>query len=251
MSHASRAAAARTLYVLGFALVASLLLLVSFTTIWTVPGRGSAALLLGFAAFAGACAGRMRWISHFAFRTKTFDAVLIPHHYAWVISGTAVVLAFLALPAQLGIVALPTGIGMYALAFALGAFSEDVWDALHGRVRAFLGKNARDEPVLPDVGGVDVPLHLLDGILLDKKIPASALVGKLRARGMEYGHELLAWRAGKKLGRLAHELKVSEGELEKLCEILDDLSDAKHLDQGLLGAVKSRNHDLVGDRNDA
>jgi hypothetical protein len=230
--------------VLGFAMAAALLLLLAFTTFWSVPGPGSMALLVAFAAFAGACAGRMRWISHFAFRTKTFDPVLIPHHYAWVASGTAVVLAFLALPAQVGLFGATTGLGLYALAFALGAFSEDVWDALHGRIRALLGKNARDEPVLPEVGGVDHPLDVLDDVVLPDG-PANVVVAKLRRHGFAYGHELLAWRAANKLARLADRTGIPPPTLEKLCEILEDLGDRRHVAGGLARATKAQGLGLV------
>lgn len=225
-----------TLAVFGVAIVVGMTLLVLFSTLFPIPGPGSASILVGCAAFVGACAGRMRWISHFAFKTKTFDASLIPHHYAWVLTGTAVVLAFLAFPAQTGL--LGANLGTYALAFGLGAFSEDVWDALHGRIRAFLGKSPRDDAVLPEIIGNDVPLDALKDIVLDGGVTAADAIAKLRTQGITYGHALVAWRDSKRLSVLAERTGVPARGLEQLANVADSLRDAAHLAPGIAAAAK-------------
>lgn len=238
MDDATALKARTTLAIFGVGVVLAASLLIVCSTIPSPFGAATPAVLVGLAAFAGACAGRMRWISYFAFKTKSFDASLIPHHYSWAVTGTAVVLAFLALPAQTGL--LGANVATYALAFALGAFSEDVWDALHGRIRAFLGKAPRDDPVLPDIKGIDAPLDALGDVVLDGGLSGAEAVEKLKRVGVTYGHELVAWRDAKKIATLADRAGIPAGALAQLANVADELRDPAHLRAGIEQTAKAQ-----------
>lgn len=216
------AKARTTLWVIGAVLVAAVVTMWAFATWLSGTGPVGPWIVLGCAALAGACVGRLHWISHYAFRTKTFDPLLIPHHYAWIVAGAAVVVALLAFPAQtplLGVTAVPT----LALAFALGVFSEETWDALHGRVRALFGKPPRLEPALPDIDGIDVPLDALKDAKLPDAGDARAIIGALRAHGIRYSHELVASEKAGHLPRIAKKADVPEAALRELARLGDEL----------------------------
>jgi len=218
------AKARTTLWIIGTILVLAVVVMWLFATYLSASGPVGPWVVLGSAALAGACVGRLHWISHYAFRTKTFDPLLIPHHYAWIVAGAAVVVALLALPAQtelLGVNAVPT----LALAFALGVFSEETWDALHGRVRAVFGKAPRLEPALPDIDGIDVPLDTLKDAPLPENAKAAEVVAALRAHGIKYSHQLIASEKAGHLARLAKKADVPEPALKELARVGNELRD--------------------------
>lgn len=217
------AKARTTLWLIGGILVLAVATMWLFATYLSGTGPVGPWIVLGSAALAGACVGRLHWISHYAFRTKTFDPLLIPHHYAWIVAGAAVVVALLAWPAAATELLAVGAPGTLALAFALGVFSEETWDALHGRVRALFGKPPRLEAALPEIDGIDVPLDALRDAQLPGDANAREVVGALRAVGIRYTHQLVANEKAGHLSRLAKKADIPEPVLRELARIGDEL----------------------------